>query len=480
MPQAFIQLFTKVRHFLMKPEGAIPAIIGLFHFWLMLRMTDGNLFNSYPFISDDGFDWITQGLAFNQLITGQDATEWPILRSPVFVMLSAIDQVLGSRGFVIILTQALAVASISSLVIGFARKHGFGLIASLLVGIAVYLSISSYFHLWILSDSLASCIMAFSAVAAIQRLNAYEAADAPNLPKQSTLVAPIALAIAAGLTQTYGLIPILVIGGIYTAGSIVRLQSSRVLKPAIIMMVTASVFVFGGKALWAAMIPHGQQPAQFSLLKFDLSMMDFYIHVWPLFFGVFLPTAITAVYFRIKGRQLYSFELLSLLGVCCSFAALSVLYHWADARFTFIYFPIAWLALISLCSLRAHTDGNEAATSSILPFRHGVLNTALAGTALSAISIGLFFAPSNFWEPKLENTRVSFNDSWIMQALDELPRDRYNLASMCGSRTNICEAAAYDTPWSKYTIIIFAEYKRRNTEWAEEPAAITPPDTNSL
>ena len=75
---------------------------------LMAPLLTGDFFNAYPYQDEDSFDWITQGLAFVQLITGTDTTPWPILRKPVFVLLSALDVELGMRGIAFLLTQSFA------------------------------------------------------------------------------------------------------------------------------------------------------------------------------------------------------------------------------------------------------------------------------------------------------------------------------------------------------------------------------------
>lgn len=475
MLERFSSLSRTTLSFLRRPEGAIPALIGLFHFWLMLGMSDGNLFNSYPYISDDGFDWITQGLALNQLVTGADTTPWPVLRSPVFVLITLIDQIFGSRGIVVMLVQSVAVAGLASLAISFTRSRGFGSFTAILVGLATYLAISSYFHIWILSDSLASCLMAFSAVASIRCLDAYQNASDGALPARSTWAGPIALAGLAGLTQTYGLIPILVIGGTYTGGAIIGLQSRRVILPAVGLAVVSAVIVFGGKMLWEALIPHNRVPAQFGLLKFDFAMLSFYREVWPLYFGAMVPTVLVTTYYRIRYGEWPRFSTLALAAVCLAFAVLSVLYHWADARFTFIYFTLAWLTLVSFASPTAPASSEAPPPDARRPFTDGVVTAALSATAIASICAGIFLTPANYWEPKLGDIRISLHDSWINAARREPPRDRYHLATSCESTRSICPAATYDQPWSPYAEIIFAEYKRRQLVGEAQPEGLPAP-----
>lgn len=474
MPMSATGLVGRVRRSLAAPEFLVPLLLGMFHFWLMSRIADGNFFNSYPYISDDGFDWVTQGVALNQMMTGVDSSTWPVLRSPIFVMLTSIDHILGSNGYVIMFTQSASVAAIAALVIHFALRQGFGTLISLLLGSATYLAMSSYFHLWLLSDSLASCLMAYSAVSTIYCLEAYDEAKAQSPSGRVSWITPLVFAVLAGLTQTYGLVAMLVVCGTYFAASFLGLHSNKVRAPAISLAVIGLVLVFGIKATWAGAIPHGMEPNQFSLLKFDLSMLGFYRELWPLFFGAMVPTAITAAFFKLRHAALPTVQQLALVAICLAFAMLCMLYQWEDARFTFIYMPIAWLALVALCGKFALKAGGEATQSTRVNHDRGILTGAIAASAVVSITMGLAFAPASYWQPKLAETRIAFSQSWINAALRESPRDRFYLQSNCGSRTVICAAASYDPPWSTYSETMFSEYKRRAL--IDYQASITSPE----
>src|SRR3989339_1345220 len=167
-------------------------------------LAHGDVINNYPFISPDGFDWYTEGIYLTQFFSGVTLPELPVLRPPLFVFLTALDFILGNKGFVIAIVYAFSIfctyfcsLKLVDVMHGRAEKNSW-YIVPLAISATIYPL--NFFKPFLLADSLA---VALSLASVLLLVKHYTSSEKHHLALSSTL------AILAGLTQTYALIPFL-------------------------------------------------------------------------------------------------------------------------------------------------------------------------------------------------------------------------------------------------------------------------------
>lgn len=422
-----------------RPEYLLALVLGLFHAWLMHGAAVGDFFNSYPFISDDGFDWIAQGVAFNERLAGIDVSPWPVLRSPVFVLISALDDALGASGGVIVLANGAAVALTVASLGWLGRRLGYGAPALCAVLLAFYFSTLGFWRLWILSDTICVALMTASFCLAIAHLLE---------PNRRLIYPAMAFAVAAGLTQTYGVIAFCGVVFIAIAGRL--LTGGRIGRALPATLVAALALTFGLKAAWAAMIPHGMEPAQFEMLKLSTDMTGYYLNVWITAFGVFVPLVVAALVMRLRRRLWPRLYEAGLVATLLGFVGLSYFYQWPESRFTFIYLSVFFAVLLMVCRPPV---GAVAQGSTV--------ERKLVWTCAASALIGLLVVPADYWSPKVMGTRIDWNRAWVGEALLTPPADRFELARRCPTIEDLCPAAAAPAQASPYRQQMFDQYKRR-------------------
>ncbi|KCZ85713.1 hypothetical protein HAD_08510 [Hyphomonas adhaerens MHS-3] len=438
---------------LQQPEYLAALLVAAVFALILSHLWVGDLLNSYAYMSDDSFDWVTQGMALVEFTTGEDRSAWPILRPPLFVLVWAMDYLLEPPGLVFLLCQVAALAAVTFGIARFARIKGAGAIAAALAGLAAPFSVLGFYSLWVLSDAMASSLMTLSAIVAVLTL----ARPAPgSLGAELRQLAPaIALGVAAGLTQTYGMIPIMVIGFVHGADRFLRgAKPARWFAPFLLSVITA-VIGFGLQKLWALVIPHGMQPANFTLLEPSLGMLDFYMNVWPLCFGVFLPALGWAAWRYISARTLPDAGSLSLIGAVGAFATLSFVYQWPESRMTYIYIPLFIVMVLSLV-LNAPAPQTQSAARSPA--------AVLLPTFAAALLVTLFVFPGDYWRPSLARTQIAPKATWIAAALQADPVDRYRLRIVCDGMSDVCDRADAGPQSSPYRDMMLKEYRRRQLE----------------
>lgn len=417
-----------------RPEYGIAAVLALAHAHLMARLTQGNFLNSYPFISNDGFDWITEGLALKQRIAGVDAGVFPVLRNPVYVLVNALDAALGGRGTVVILATALAIFVTLAAVARQARVFGYGVAVMLLVIVGQYFSVLGFWRLWVLSDTIAGALMAVSFVGVIA---------AVQTPTRMGLVLSAVLAVAAGLTQTYGIIPFVIVSAVTGAGVWRTDRSASVVWG--IAAAGVLIATFALQRLWAALLPHAMAPAQFELLQPSFAMAGFYFNVWTMTFGCFAPVVVMALWRRWRTRAVYTSVELAIGAVLAAFAVLAFFYQWPESRFTFIFLPVFFIALLAL---GAPKEGRR-------------LETPMGWACAMSAVIGLTLAPINLFSPVLQGAQVNWAQAWPGQALSARPLDRFAVREHCPNWRVICDAAPLPVDGDAYRQNMYLEYQRR-------------------
>lgn len=440
-----------------QPEYIAALTIALVFGLVIPRLWVGDLLNSYPFMSDDSFDWVTQGVALVEFISGEDRSPWPILRPPLFVFVHAADHWLGTDGIVFLIVQVGALAGLSFAIAQFARIRGAGSAASCLAGLAAPLSIVGIYAVWILSDALASSLMTVSAVLVLNRLREPLPDSLRNGLRR--LAPPVVVGVTAGITQTYGMIPMLIICSVFGGARLLSRQAFSTWAAPFLAVVITGALGFGLQKLWAGVIPHGMQPDTFGLLKPSLEMLPFYANVWPLTFGLFVPVLLWASVCHLQRRRLPSVEALALMAVVGAFALLSLCYQWPESRMTYIYVPIFILMVLSL-RLDPGDQSERAA-----PARS---RSALAATFGTVIFATLTIVPGDYWRPSIVELRFAPTETWLLSTFSADPVDRYRLRIVCGGMDNVCDKAVLMPQASPYRDMMLSEYKRRLTEGPAE------------
>jgi hypothetical protein len=428
-------MIARLRH----PEQLLALALGIFHLWLMGGLHRGDFFNSYPFISDDGFDWIAQGVALNERIVGVDASPWPVLRNPVFVLVTALDDALHASGDVIIFANAAAVTLTFASLGWLGRQLGHGAAALCAALLALCFSTLGFWRLWVLSDTICVALMTASFCLAISHVLS---------PKRFFICLAAVFAVAAGLTQTYGIIAFCGVVSTVIAGR--ALTGGRIGRALPATLIAVVVLTFGLQKLWAAAIPHSGQPAPLDLLKPSFAMTRYYLNVWATSFGVFAPLVIAALAMRLRRNLRPRLYEAALAATLLTFIVLSYFYQWRESRFTFIYLTIFFAALLMITRppVGAVAEGST-------------VERKLIWTCAASALIGLLVVPSDYWMPRLMGTRVDWNHAWVGEALRAQPADRFDLAHHCPSIAALCAAAAAPPQSSPYRQQMFDQYKRR-------------------
>ncbi|MCX7124323.1 MAG: hypothetical protein NTU49_00935 [Gammaproteobacteria bacterium] len=90
----------------------------------MSKMVLGDFLNSYAFISQDGYDYLLEGLALKQLLTGLNDAPWPMLRNPGYVLALFADAALNANGKVVIGVQGIAIFTILASLAWIGKRFG--------------------------------------------------------------------------------------------------------------------------------------------------------------------------------------------------------------------------------------------------------------------------------------------------------------------------------------------------------------------
>ncbi|MCP5115058.1 MAG: hypothetical protein GY953_29865, partial [bacterium] len=100
---------------------AAVAAFSVFYYFAFTRLVRGILFNSYPFIPNDGFDWLLEGYAVSRWFDGHAIPELPFLRGPGFVSVIFADYHIGAHGD--LLFAVIAVSIFVSIAAGLLIAH---------------------------------------------------------------------------------------------------------------------------------------------------------------------------------------------------------------------------------------------------------------------------------------------------------------------------------------------------------------------
>jgi hypothetical protein len=357
-----------------------------------------NILSSYPYISNDGFDWYVEGLYLIQLIQYRDLYEnvLPVLRPPIFVLICAIDVLLGQRGFFI--SMVYGVASCLTFIflvilyklIAKTQKIERNNFSIYLILIGITLSPINYVKVYLLSDTITVCLSA----ASILYLYKY------HLIKNTKFIfIALTCAIVSSLTQTYGFLPFIICSFIFFIYSFRDNKRDNYYLISIFFVISLHlIFVF----LWRHLIPHNSTPDNFILLKFELSMLSYYMRTWTFYFLPFLAYifcfGFLSFYNTLKSKYVLPLTIVSL-----SMAILAFLYQWPDARFTYIFWP--WVVLIFSLYISQYS-------------------TKVKLIYCIFFTLSILIVPKSYWGPALSDSRISLSSTWFSEYLNTKSTNR--------------------------------------------------------
>jgi hypothetical protein len=424
------------RDWFIYPSSLCFAIaVCFFYSFIMYSMFIGDFINSYPYLSPDGFDYIYEGLALKQLFYGLNNAPWPILRNPGYVIVTFVDSLLNANGKVIIGVQGLAIFTMLVSVAWIAKRYGYSSIVILSCLFGLSFMPLGYIYFWVLSDTLCTALM-MASLALLIYFN--------DSQKTIFLILAFVFSLVAGLTQTYGMIPFVILTILLFLDYMVfnNVLRWKLLAAGIINIIIWFIL----QKIWEALIPHISRPQNFDLLHIGTGMASFYFNVWgfallPLL-PVILITIVKSIWFGIDLQAMW----LKLCMVVLFFTSITFCYQWQESRFTFIYIPLVFILIFS-----------------ILPKKSLFRNYSWRGWAIVISStiyglLGLMVSPANYWKPELSTLRVAPFETWISKAWLALPNDRFQLEKNCNNLNAFCEQAQITTT-EPYENMILTAYK---------------------
>ena len=390
-----------------RPVVAMLAAFAGFYFFATTRLVRGDVLNSYPFLSDDGYDWLLEGFAVSRWIDRIPIPELPSARSPGFVGLIFSDYQIGSDGNLLFAVISLAVFTSLAVMLLLARWERIPRYQ--VAGIVLVFAVSplGYFRNWILSDQIATALMVLAAVALY-----------PYVTRGSwrwLVVATVAAALG-GITQLYAMMPFLVVGGWCLGVSVWRRKPDFRLAAALVVATVTSLVLV---KVWLARVPHAGVPNQLRQIRFDFDMFDFYANAWSFAFAPLLPLLIVLAIYRwrevVKSPVLAGYWLAVL-----AFAGSTFFYHVKDFRLTT---PTAFMLGLAIV---ATLPGERP-----LPRPRELI----LGTVILAVFVGIFLAPFSYWRPRWSEVEFDTSNNYIARLLSSEPRDRFKLGLYCDSNT---------------------------------------------
>ncbi len=273
--------------------------------------------------------------------------------------------------------------------------------AGLVLALAV--SPTGYYRMWLLSDQIAVGFMMVAAVALY-----------PYLTRGSVRWLAVAAVAAAlgGLTQTYALIPFLVVGGWCLAVSVWRRKPDYLLGGALVAAPLTTLILV--KA-WLANVAHVDVPRPLGLIRFNFNMLDFYANAWSFAFLPLIPLLVALAIYR--RREVAASPVLAGYWLAVlAFLVSTFFYQVEDFRFTIPTTLMLGLAIV------ATLPGERP-----LPRPRELIVL----TALLAAFLGIVLAPPSYWKPRWSELEVKPSNNYLARLLTLEPRDRFALAVHC-------------------------------------------------
>ena len=391
----------------MRPLLALVGAFGLAYYFALIRLVrGGDVFNSYPYISFDGFDWLVEGLAVARWFDGVAIPTLPAARSPGFVSVTFADFQLGADGHLLFAVIAAAVATSLAALVVLARWNRVPRYQAGVLVLVFALSPLGYYRMWVLSDQVAAALLVVAAVS----LYPYVTRASRGWLGLATLAAAL-----GGATQLYGLIGFGIAGGWVVAVSLWRRKPDYLLAGA---LVAAPVITLTLSAAWLGRVPHAQVPDHLSVFGFSFDMLGFYANAWSFAFLPLLP--LLGVLFVYRRHEVLASPLLTGYWLTVVVLMLATFfYQFEDFRFTI---PTSFMLGVAII---ATLPGERP-----LPRPRQLT----AATAALAILLGLVLAPASYWKPRWSDVTLDPSGTYYSRLLLRVqPYDRFKVASLCDS-----------------------------------------------
>ena len=385
------------------------------------------LINQYPFISPDGFDWITEGYWLSSNIQGANISPvtLPTARPPLFVIVTALDSFLGQNGYGIALVFGLSFFRMGYFALKSLGKDTNPVFAVVML-IALLLTPVNFVRKWILSDAV--CVfLSFGATYYLFEL--YKKSFGTYL-QMTVLSMGIAF---AGATQTYGLIsPLIGISVLFFI--VVKDKNISMLKRMFYILFISVIFWALILFFWYRFIPHHSIPTTFGLIKLSLDMSSFYFNTWSYFFLHFIPLLFVVIFVD-KNTIIRDSFLVSLWLSVVSFMVLAFFYQWRDSRFTFLFWHLFVVAIFKTYSYVK---------------KHRGFKVIMLGLASMLIVFQSFFLSADEWQPNLRKITINPQGTWLSSMVYSVPVDRFHLKRNCGVRYIMCDNMTIDDNFDGY------------------------------
>jgi len=364
-----------------------------FKFYLLCN---GDVLNHYPLISPDGFDWYTEGTYLFKGFFVENLPSLPVLRPPFFVFITFLDYLAGSRGLILAILFSLSIVMTYFFMLWIIDKGRVDknkdtwFLFPLAISITIYPI--NFIKGYLLSDSIAVCLSLFSVFILIKYFDEN---------KTYLLVISSLIALFAGLTQTYALLPY----SIFIVMRLINVYKTNKLNS--LVLITNLFFIFVVfiflSYFWRHILNHDSTPQNFELLKLGFGMLGFYLNTWGYYF---MPFAIS--FFAIKCHNnkpiKTQFVLLSSAAVTFILGFMCFIYQWPESRFTYYFWP--W-ALIAFFLLMKPVDEGKA--------------SVLLGALMLFMT---FLSPDSPWQPSLKSLSFNYHKPWVMSYFRSQSVDR--------------------------------------------------------
>jgi hypothetical protein len=398
-------------------------IFSILYTKLIIVLSSGLVINHYPFISNDGFDWITEGYWLTTRLVGFNVSDivLPLARPPMFVFITALDSLAGQKGLIIAIALGLAMFGTGYIVLKSTGKN-LSSILSIIILVALLLTPVNFVRKWILSDAIGVFLSLFAMYYLFENRN--------NLASPRRMIFLSILIVSTGVTQIYGVIGPLIGIVVLLIFALIERQFNLA-KLLLTIGVLSIVFLALVSYVWYSFIPHYYTPSTFSLLRLSTGMFHFYLNTWGYYFLPFIPLLFGVLLININ-KILKNPFLFSLWISVIVFMFLAFCYQWKEARFTFIFWPFFIIAIYK--------------TYDLIDKRYSKLKKMLLGISTTLIIFqSLFLNAGNEWQPNFHQINIGLQQTWVASMFLSKPmNDRFQLKEMCYELDRFCSAMIVD------------------------------------
>jgi hypothetical protein len=341
-----------------------------------------DILESYSAVTVDGFDFIITGRALASGIY----TEWPVLRNPLFTLISAIDSVLGNIGIafglVIGISLTLQFLSLNKMFNYFRFSESVS--ASLLV--IFFMNNIHFIDIYVLSDSISLSLMLYGITLIVLNEN------------QKKELNGSLIIVASSLGQFYtlfGLLFLLTPVKMNLKSVINKIRQRNTIITFFFLIISLVVRKF-----WTSEIGHNSSPDQFGLLKLNLNMFNFYFNAWAVIFVPFIIVLIYLVLMEFSTLKKFISVNFIKSGFYISLVVSVFLffYQWKESRFSYLLFILIVVNVILVIGKNQKMPR---------------LRDALPLIALLTIVFNTLWTPSDNWQPRIGES--SFLRPWVTE-----------------------------------------------------------------